>query len=183
MMEAGPAPESSFTGTWRFIGARSAPWGPQHKLTKADAPLLEYAIKLKNGAVEGRPPFSCKDARYSEGVSVHDELFGGKLKGDKEFALAKRIGLSQGEIDTERVICNGKIFDFYFTDNAQFLLGIGDVIYTLEQPTGMEPDQNKGFSGPGFRLHQSDRDDRPSDLHGCGTLQIGQETEHELPRR
>lgn len=151
MMKPGPAPESSFTGTWRFIGAQSAPWVRARKLTKADAPLLEYAIKLKDGAVEGPPPLSCKDARYTEGVSTHDELFGGKLKGDKGFALARKIGLSQGEIDTERVICNGKVFDFYFTDIAQFLLGAGGVIYTLEQPTGMEPDQYKpGFTGPGF---------------------------------
>ena len=150
MMQAGPAPESSFTGTWRFIGAQPAPWAPRRKLSKTDAPLLEYAIKLKNGAVEGPPPLSCKDARYTEGISTHDELFSGRLNGDKDFALARKIGLSQGEIDTERVICNGKVFDFYFTDNAQFVLGIGDVIYTLEQPTGMEPDQYKGFSGPGF---------------------------------
>ena len=150
MMKPGPAPESSLSGTWRVIGAQAAPWARQRKLTKADAPLLEYAIKLKDGTVEGPPPFSCKDARYTEGVSTHDELFGGKLKSDKDFTLAKRIGLSQGQIDTERVICNGRIFDFYFTDNAQFVLGMGDVIYTLEQPTGMEPDQYKGFSGPGF---------------------------------
>lgn len=149
MLKVGPAPESSFTGTWRFIGARSAPWAPPRKLTKADAPLLEYAIKLTNGAVEGPPPFSCKNAGYTEGVSYHDELFGGKLKTDKDFALARKIGLSQGEIDTERVVCNGKVFDFYFTDAAQYVLGIGDVIYTLEQPTGMEPDQYKpGYTGP-----------------------------------
>ena len=150
MMKPGPAPESSLSGTWRVIGAQAAPWVRQRKLTKADAPLLEYAIKLKTGAVEGPPPLSCKDARYTEGVSTHDELFDGKLKGDKDFTLARKIGLSQGEIDTERVICNGRIFDFYFTDNAQFVLGVDDVIYTLEQPTGMEPDQYKGFSGPGF---------------------------------
>src|SRR5262249_54111900 len=84
------------------------------------------------------------------------DLFGGKLKSDKDFTLAKSIELSQGEIDTERVICNGKAFDFYFTDKAQWLLGVGDVIYTLEKPTGMEPEHYAaGYSGPSFDCTQA----------------------------
>lgn len=149
MMPAGQGPEIEFKGVWRIIGAQTAPWVTPRKLTKADAPLLEYAIEVKSGEIVGPPPLSCKDATYSDGDSYHDELFGGKLKGDKDFALAKKIALSNPGVLTVRAICNGRTFDFYFSDHAQFLLGIGDVIYTLEQPTGMNPEQYKaGYSGP-----------------------------------
>lgn len=149
MMPAGPGPEGEFKGVWRIIGAQSAPWVAPRKLTKADAPLLEYAIEMKSGEIVGPPPLSCKGATFSDGDSYHDELFGGKLKGDKDFAMAKKIALTNSGVLTVRATCDGKIFDFYFTDHAQFLLGIGDVIYTLEQPTGMDPEQYKaGYAGP-----------------------------------
>ena len=52
---------------------------------------------------------------------------------------------------TYRVVCGTEVRDFYFDDNADLVMVQGDVIYTLERPTGMDPQQYKaGYSGPSF---------------------------------
>ena len=52
-MPAGPSPESGLKGVWRVIRAKPAPWVKPHKLTKAETPLLEYAVEFKDGEVKG----------------------------------------------------------------------------------------------------------------------------------
>ena len=149
MMPPGPSPESGFAGVWRFIDARPAPWAKPRKLTKADAPLLEYAVDFEEREVKGPAALACKAAQYSSGVTYHDELFGGRFAIDKSGAMANALHLSQP--DTYRVICGKTLRDYYIDDNADMVLADGDVIYTLERPTGMDPEQYKpGFSGPSF---------------------------------
>jgi uncharacterized protein YecT (DUF1311 family) len=147
MMPPGPSPESGFKGLWRIVEARPAPWA--HGVSKA--PLLEYAVAFADGKVSGPAPLACAKARYSSGVTYADGLFGGKLQGPDELAAAKRLNLSSGQPSTYRVLCGDAVRDYYFDDHADMTMAEGDVIYTLQRPTGMDPEQYKpGYSGPSF---------------------------------
>ena len=55
-MPSGPSPDSGMAGLWRIVGARQAPWAKPKKLTRVDAPLLEYAVEFGDGAVKGPAP-------------------------------------------------------------------------------------------------------------------------------
>ena len=151
MMPAGPSPESGLKGVWRVIRAKPAPWVKPHKLTKAETPLLEYAVEFKDGEVKGPAPLACKSAQYSSGVTYGDGLFGGRLKSAHEDAMAAAVHLARGSPTTFRTICGSVERDYYIDDDADMVMAEGDVIYTLERPTGMDIDQYKpGFSGPSF---------------------------------
>ena len=130
---------------WRIIAARTAPWAKPRPLTKKDAPLLEYAVDFEAGVVKGPAPLACRSARFSSGVTYRDELFAGRLAGND--SAAKALSLSQPS--TYRVFCGAAARDYYIDDQADMVMAEGDVIYTLERPTGMDPEQYKaGFSGP-----------------------------------
>ncbi len=154
MMLPGLSPEAGFAGVWRIIAAKPAAWAKTRakprKLTSKDVPLLEFAVEFAEGEVKGPAPLSCSSAKYSSGVTYRGEAFGGALAGDKDGTLAKRLHLS-GQISTYRVICGAEVRDFYFDDNADLVTLQDDIVYTLERPTGMDPQQYKiGYSGPSF---------------------------------
>jgi uncharacterized protein len=150
MMPAGSSPETGFAGVWRFIGAKSAPWTKPRKLNRKDAPLLEYAVEFADSNVNGPAPLACPDAKYSSGVTYPHEAFDGALAGDKDGRLAKAMHLS-GQFLTFRVVCGTDVRDFYFDDNADLVTVQDGIVYTLERPTGMDPQQYKaGYSGPSF---------------------------------
>jgi len=147
MMPVGTSPDVGFAGVWRIIAAKSAPWVRPRTLAKADAPLLEFAVDFENGVVKGPAPLGCAQAKYSSGVTYRDELFGGRLAGSD--AGAKVLSLSQPT--TYRVVCGAAVHDYYMDEHADIVMAEGDVIYTLERPTGVDPEQYKaGFSGPSF---------------------------------
>ena len=151
MMPPGPSPESSLAGVWRVIEAKPAPWAKPHALSKAEAPLLESGIDFAEGAVKGPPPIACASAKYSSGVTYLDEAFGGRLAGDKSTAMAKQAHLGDGGLTTFRVVCGAVVRDFYVHEHADIVMAEGDVLYTLERPTGMDPQRfMAGFSGPSF---------------------------------
>jgi uncharacterized protein len=151
MMPLGPSPESGFAGVWRFIEAKPAPWAKPHTLSKAEAPLLEYGVDFVEGAVKGPPPLACASAKYSSGVTYLSEAFGGRLAGDKSAAMAKQARLGDSGLTTFRVVCGEAVRDFYLDERADLVIAEGDVLYTLERPTGMDPQQfMAGFSGPSF---------------------------------
>ncbi len=150
MLPAGASPEAGFAGVWRIIGAKSAPWTKPRKLTRKDAPLLEYAVEFAANEVKGPAPLACQDAKYSSGVTYRDDAFGGALVGDRDGRLAKTVHLS-GQYLTFRVVCGTDVRDFYFDDNADLVTLQDGIVYTLERPTGMDPQQYKaGYSGPSF---------------------------------
>jgi uncharacterized protein len=156
MMPDGPSPESGLAGVWRVIRAQPAPWVKPHKLNRAAAPLLEYAVEFRDREVKGPAPLGCATARYSSGVTYGDGLFGGRLANDKDGAMAAAVRLSRGSPTTFRVTCGTVTRDYYIDDNADMVMAEGDVIYTLERPTGMDPQQYKaGFSGPSFDCNQA----------------------------
>ncbi len=99
MMPPGPSPESGLAGVWRFVGAETGPWARPRKLTKKDAPLLEYAIDFETGEVRGPPPLACKSAKYQSGVTYQSEMFGGKLSAA---AARRRSRSSNSEVTTFR---------------------------------------------------------------------------------
>jgi uncharacterized protein len=149
MMPPGPSPESSFAGVWRVIDARAAPWTKAGTLPRA--PLLEYAIEFSDRQVKGIDALACKDARYSSGVTYLNEAFGGALAHDGNGTMAKALGLTNPSITTLRVICGGVTRDLYLDDSGDMRLAVHDIVYTLERPTGMDPEQYKpGYSGPSF---------------------------------
>jgi uncharacterized protein YecT (DUF1311 family) len=151
MMPLGPSPESGFAGVWRFIGAKSAPWAKPRVLSKADAPLLEYAVDFEDSQVKGPAALACGQAKYASGDTYPVHLFGGRLVLDKDGAALKAIDLAWGGTSTYRVQCGNVVRDYYMGEDADLVLAEGDVIYRLERPTGMDPEQYKaGFSGPGF---------------------------------
>jgi uncharacterized protein YecT (DUF1311 family) len=151
MMPPGLSPEAGFAGVWRVIGAKSAPWATPRKLTKVGAPLLEYAVDFEDNVVKGPAPLACPHARYASGDTYPVHLFGGRLALDKDGAVLKAVDLAWGGTSTYRVLCGGAVRDYYMGADADLVLANGDVIYTLERPTGMDPEQYKsGFSGPGF---------------------------------
>src|SRR5690349_8441643 len=111
MMRPGPSPESGLAGVWRVIDAQAAPWVKPHRMTKAEAPLLEYAVAFKDNKVEGPAPLACSAASYSSGVTYSKDWFGGKLADDASGAKAAALHISQPT--TFRVICGGKARDYY----------------------------------------------------------------------
>ena len=148
-MKPGASPESGFAGVWRVVGAKAAPWAPKASTSATRYPLLEYAIDFAAGEVKGPAPVACKGATFSSGVSAADELFGGQLRHSE--AAAKALNLTGSSVTTYRVICEGKPRDYYVDDNAALVTWQDDVVYTLERPTGMDPQQyTPGFSGPAF---------------------------------
>jgi uncharacterized protein YecT (DUF1311 family) len=148
-MKPGPSPEAGVAGLWRVIGAQSAPWANKRKASNTGFPFLEQAVEFSDKTVKGAGSLACKDARFSSGVTANGDLFGGRL-GDAENA-AKDVNLTGSSITTYRVVCNDVPRDYYVDDNANLIMSEGDVIYTLERPTGMDPNQYAaGFSGPGF---------------------------------
>jgi uncharacterized protein YecT (DUF1311 family) len=149
MTEPGRAPDIGFAGLWRIIDARFAPWARAGRPTAAEAPLLEDAVDFAEGEVKGPAPLACKAATYSNGVAGRDELFGGKLAGDADGAMAKALDLRSPTIF--RTSCQGLARDYYLRDDADLTLAMGDVVYTLQRPTGMDPERFKaGYSGPSF---------------------------------
>lgn len=149
LMPPGDSPESGMAGTWRVIAARSAPWAKPHKLSKADAPLLEFALTFADRKVDGPAPLGCPKAQYTSGVTYRSELFGGRFAHDANGVMAKAVRLSNPGATTFRVICDNRIRDYYIDDNADMLTAEGDVLYTLQRPSGT-PEETAGFSGPGF---------------------------------
>jgi len=152
MMPPGSSPEAGFAGVWRIIAAKPAPWVKQPKLalTRKDVPLLEFVVEFAEGEVKGPPPLSCSAAKYSSGVTYRDEAFGGALAGDKDGRLATKLRLGR-QISTYRVICGSEMRDFYNDDDADLVMLQGDIVYMLERPAGMDPQQYKaGYSGPSF---------------------------------
>lgn len=150
-MKPGPSPEAGFSGIWRVIGARTAPWALPRKLTRADATLLEYAVEFRDGQVNGPKPLACANAKFSSGVSYADDLFGGKLKQDRNGAMAKALNLTNAGITTFRVICGADVRDYYVDDNAAIAMAVGNVIYTLQRPDSMDGNQmTAGYTGPSF---------------------------------
>jgi len=146
MMPKGDEPEPGLAGVWRFTAAESAPWAKPRKLTKKDAPLLEYAVDFEPGAVKGPAPLACKGAKFQSGITYQGEMFGGKL-GDG----AKALALTNSEVTTFRVTCGASARDLFIDDHADLKMADGDVVYTLERPTGMDTEQyTAGFSGPSF---------------------------------
>ena len=146
MMPPGPSPEAGLAGVWRFVGAETAPWATPRKLTKKDTPLLEYAVDFETSEVKGPPALACKAAKYQSGVTYQSEMFGGKLSDDG----AKKLAFGSPEVTTFRLTC-GSAKDFYVDDHGDMKMADGDVIYTLERPTGMDTEQyTVGFSGPSF---------------------------------
>jgi uncharacterized protein len=151
MMPPGPSPEAGLKGVWRFIAAEIGPWAKPRKLAKADAPLLEFAVDFEEGEVKGPPPLSCRSAKYQSGIAYHDEAFGGRLAADKDGLFAKKLAVTNPELSTFRVTCGATVRDYYLDDHADMKMADGDVVYTLERPTGMDIEQYKaGFSGPSF---------------------------------
>jgi len=150
MMPAGRSPEVGFAGVWRVIEAATAPWAQPRDLGRKDAPLLEYAVDFADGAVKGPPPQSCQQAKYSTGVTYRDEAFGGRLASAPDQTWQK-LNLTNPQMTTFRVYCGDAARDYFFDDHADVVTWDGDVIYTLERPTGMDPQQyHAGYSGPGF---------------------------------
>jgi uncharacterized protein len=146
MMPPGPSPEAGLAGVWRFVGAETAPWTKPRKLARKDAPLLEYAIDFETSEVKGPPPLACKTAKYQSGVTYQTEMFAGKLSD----AGAKKLAFGNSEVTTFRLTC-GSAKDFYVDDHGDMKMADGDVIYTLERPTGMDTERyTAGFSGPSF---------------------------------
>jgi uncharacterized protein len=151
MMPLGRSPETGLAGVWRFIEAKPAPWSKPHRLSKAEAPLLEYGVDFVEGGVKGPPPLACGNAKYSSGETYLHEAFGGRLAGDNSVAMAKQARLGDGGLLTFRVVCGEVVRDFYMDERADLVMAEGDVLYTLERPTGMDPQQfTAGFSGPSF---------------------------------
>lgn len=148
-MKPGAAPEAGFAGTWRVVAAQSAPW-ERAAHGKAATPLLEYAVRFSEGEAKGPPPLACAHALFASGVTSPDDLFDGKLKGAAASSAGK-LELTDFSITTYRVVCDGKTRDYYIDAKANLKTYDGGVVYTLERPTGMEPQRyDPGFSGPSF---------------------------------
>ena len=121
------------------------------RLARKDAPLLEFAVEFAAGEAKGPAPLACKDAKYSSGVTYQGEAFGGTFANDKDRVLAKKLHLGEYQLSTYRVVCGNEVLDFYFDKNADLVTLQGDIVYTLERPTGLDPQQYKaGYSGPSF---------------------------------
>jgi uncharacterized protein len=153
MMPAGNSPESGFAGVWRVIAAQIDPWSSARMQiqNKDDAPLMEYAIEFEANEIKGPAPLSCKPAKYSSGVADLSLAFGGRLTNDKDGSLAKKLGLGEGAPTVYRTYCGDTTRDYLVTRDANLVTMESGVFYTLERPTGIDPQQYKpGYSGPSF---------------------------------
>lgn len=146
-----PSPSADFAGVWRIVGAQPAPWVRPHALSKAEAPLLEFAISFDAGEVKGPPGLECKAARYGDTISYPVELFDGRLPKGREDAVAKSLRLQLPEIGTIKVACANGRFSYFTSYDGDRIVAVGDVIYTLSRPQGMDTDHlTAGYSGPSF---------------------------------
>lgn len=143
MMPAGPSPDPSFVGLWRIVEARPAPWA---NAPLSAAPLLEYAVDFADRQVKGPAPLACKDARYSNGTTAPKEAFGGRMT----TAEAQKLGFSDLQWTTFRVLCGVASRDLYLDTQSDLVMADGDVLYTLERPEGDPNSIAPGFSGPSF---------------------------------
>ncbi len=154
MMPAGASPEFGLAGIWRVIEARPAPWTRPRTLGNRDAPLLEYAVEFAEYEVKGPDPLRCNDAKYSSGVTYRSEAFNGRL--GQNAALAKKLDLDDSQYTTFRVYCGSTQRDFYVDDSANLVMAEGEVVYTLERPTGLDPSEvSAGYRGPSFDCTQA----------------------------
>jgi len=144
-------------GGWRFIEAKPAPWAKPHRLSKAEAPLLEFGVDFVEGGVKGPPPLACASAKYSLGETYLGEAFGGRLVGDNRAAMAKQARLGDSGLTTFRVVCGEVVRDFYIDERADLVMAEGNVLRTLERPTGMDPQHFTAGSAPAGHEARVDR--------------------------
>ena len=165
MMPAGPSRKSGLKGVWHVIAAEVGPWAKSsRKLTKADAPLLEFAVDFEEGEVKGPAALACGRAKYQSGVAYHNEAFGGRFASGQDGALAKKLALSDPELSTYRVICGMAARDYYMDDHADMKMADGDVVYTLERPTASNRTIRSRLQRAELRLHESQNHGQETDL-------------------
>lgn len=117
-------------GPWRIGEARAAPWA------RADAPagaaLRGAEVRFESARVVAPPPIACDGARYEWRFPGPDGLFEGGLPEPRAQA-ARGLGLTGDRIATLRVTCDNAGFDFHRTARGDLLLGLDNVIWTLQR--------------------------------------------------
>ncbi len=142
------SPETGYSGAWRIVDAKPAPWIKPHALSKDEAPLMEFVLSFGNGEVQGPSPIACGHARFrSMQVAIPDLYQAGVPKG-KEKETADELGLGSDCISTLRVDCDTGTFDYYRDSNSNLVLVLNDVVYTMRQ--AKQADTAPGYSGPSF---------------------------------
>jgi len=136
MPGAQAAASDAVAGEWRITKAVPAPWATRDEVDRrAMRKRVGQAVLFESTRIHARAPLGCGRANYESVRLPSRGLFQG---GHPEPAdvNAARLGLSDNAVPTVRVSCDSGVFDYHFVDADTVLLGMDNVIWTLEfQPS------------------------------------------------
>jgi hypothetical protein len=133
----GPSPAAAqdvFTGTWRVVEARPAPWVEQGSGQPSDnAAMKQGTITLAPERVDGPPPLGCTSPTYELNEVGPDYLFQGGLTDPGPQAAA--LGFTGTRIKLLSMSCvrdDADIgMDFALADDDTAMFALDNVIYRM----------------------------------------------------
>lgn len=133
-----------WSGPWRVTLATPAPWLGGAGVTDTRA-WLGAELRFDAEAVAGPGVLSCGGARYEALRSPAEGLFQGGLPAPAVKA-AERLGIAAGPVEGLRLTCDTGVFDFHRVDADTLLVGVDNVVWTLDRSPGARaaPDSPEG---------------------------------------
>lgn len=130
------APLDEVAGEWRIIKAAPAPWATVSEIDEhAMRRRVGQGVVFKPARIQARAPLGCGRVKYESVRLPSRGLFQGGLPEPADVNAAT-LGLADNAVPTVRVSCHSGVFDYHFVDADTVLLGLDNVVWTLEfQPT------------------------------------------------
>lgn len=123
-------------GAWRVVRAVPAPWAVGAKGRKPNAPgWIGKTIRFEPHRVVGPGILRCANAVYAPTHFEADALFQGALPAPATKA-AESLGLTEKSIAGTNLGCDSGEFEIHRADASTLLLGLNDVVYTLDRSPG-----------------------------------------------
>ncbi len=133
---AGAAPDDpGVPGLWRVTLGVAAPWSHLHGPVPDTRAWLGLTVDFAAEQVTGPGSLSCDHVRYESIASPAQGLFQGLLPEPAETA-ARNLGLARFPVTGVRLSCATGVFDLHRADAENLLLGVDNVIWTLNRSPG-----------------------------------------------
>ena len=127
------APDATFAGTWRIVGAVLAPWAtPEQGFPDEVKRMVGRQVRFTATAVRGPAPLACAPPVYSVRPSDGPEmLFEGGLEGPDARQKAQKLGMAGPTVATLEVGCSEIAYHLLAPGVLSFALD--NQIYTLRR--------------------------------------------------
>ena len=130
------ASSSGILGEWRFVRAQVAPWANGGKpVAPIDEHWIGRTIRFEPHRVAGPGVLRCANAVYTPTRFDADALFQGALPAPPRKAAAS-LGLVAMPVTGTSLNCDSGLFELHRPDATTLLLGLNDVIWTLDRSPG-----------------------------------------------